>query len=162
MAKEKDVTVQKDNGSSPAQRFDQQIERLFDDFFRRRWPSSLGFDWPKLSAAPTETALPRADVIDKEDHILVRAELPGMSKDDIEVSVSDNTITLKGSIRKEEEKDEGEYHRREIYSQVVSRTISLPSEVDADGAKATLKDGMLEVYLPKAARAKRKRVDVQS
>jgi len=161
MSKDKEVAVRKVSETVP-QRLDQQIERLFDDFFRRRWPRSFSFDWPNLSGAITEPALPRIDVIDKESHLLVRAELPGMTKDDIEVSVSDNTVTLKGSIRKEEEKEEGEYHRREIYSQFVSRTVALPSEVDANGASAQLKDGMLEVTIPKVARAQRKRVEVKS
>lgn len=163
MAKEKDkeVAVQKSSESLP-QRFDQQIERLFDDFFRRRWPRPFGFEWPSSASLPAEPALPRVDVVDKEDHVLVRAELPGMSKEDIDVSVTDNTITIKGSVRKEEQKEEGEYHRREIYSSTVSRTVSLPSEVDAEGATAQLKDGMLEVTLRKSARAKRTRVEVQS
>jgi len=161
MAKDKEVAVQKASESLP-QRFDQQFERVFDDFFRRRWPRPFGFDWPSSAGTTTETMLPRIDVIDKEDHLVVRAELPGMTKDDIELSVSDNAITVKGSIRKEEEKDEGEYHRREIYSQTVARTVALPSEVDAEGASARMKDGMLEVTLPKVARAKRKRVDIQS
>lgn len=160
MAKEKEVSVQKSQESTP-QRFDQQVERLFDDFFRRRWPSPFGFDWPKFGAA-AELPMPRVDVVDKSDHLLVRVELPGMTKDDIEVSVSDNSITLKGSMRKEEDKEEGEYHRREIFSQVVARTVALPSEVDAEGARAQLKDGLLEVTIPKVARAKRKRVEVQS
>jgi HSP20 family protein len=162
MAKQKDVSVQKDPATTPSQRFDQQLERLFDDLFRRRWPGAFGSDWPKLSLPSAEMVLPRVDVVDKNDHLLVRAELPGMSKDDIEVSVSASTITVKGSVRTEAEQDEDEYHRREIFSQVVSRTVSLPSEVDADGATATLKDGMLEVSLPKVARARRKRIDVQS
>jgi len=162
MAKDKDIAVQKAPESSAPQRFDQQIERVFDDFFRRRWPRPFGFDWPASATAAAETAVPKVDVIDKEDHLLVRAELPGMTKDDIEVSVSDNAITLKGSLRKDAETTEGEYHRREIYSSFVSRTVALPSEVDADGATAQLKDGMLEVKLPKVARAKRKRVEVQA
>jgi HSP20 family protein len=106
--------------------------------------------------------MPRVDVLDKEDHLVVRAELPGMTKDDIDVSVTDDSITIKGSLRKEQETDEGEYHRREIHSSTISRTVALPGEVDADGATAQLKDGMLEVKLPKSARATRKRVDVQS
>jgi HSP20 family protein len=161
MAKDKEVSVQKTSEASPA-RFDQQIERMFDDFFRRRWPRPFSFDWPSFANAPAEPAVPRVDVIDKEDHLLVRAELPGMTKDDIDVSVTDDSITIKGSVRKEESKDEGDYHRREIYSSTVSRTVALPGEVDAEGATAQLKDGMLEVKLPKSARAKRKRVDVQS
>jgi HSP20 family protein len=161
MAKDKEVAVKKASESLP-QRFDQQIERMFDDFFRRRWPRPFGLDWPGTADAPAEPALPRVDVVDKEDHLLVRAELPGMTKDDIDVSVTDDSITIKGSVRKEAATDEGDYHRREIYSSTVARTVALPNEVDPDGATAQLKDGMLEVRLPKSARAQRKRLDVQS
>lgn len=161
MAKDKEISVQKTSESLP-QRFDQQIERMFDDFFRRRRPRPFGFDWPSFANAPAEPLMPRVDVLDKEDHLVVRAELPGMTKDDIDVSVTDDSITIKGSLRKEQETDEGEYHRREIHSSTISRTVALPGEVDADGATAQLKDGMLEVKLPKSARATRKRVDVQS
>jgi HSP20 family protein len=160
MAKDKEVSVKK-AGESVPQRFDQQIEGLFDDFFQRRWPRPFGLDWPSFGAR-LETQVPRVDVVDKEDHVLVRAELPGMTKDDIEVSVSDSTLTVKGSVHKEEEQDEGEYHRREIVSQVVSRTITLPCEVDGEGAKARLSEGMLEVTIPKAPRSKRTKIEIGS
>lgn len=158
MAKDKDVPVKQSAETSP-QRFDQQIERLFEDFFNRRWLRPFS-DWPGLERL--DTKLPRIDVVDRENELVVRAELPGMSKDDIDVSVSDDTITLKGSSRKEEEKDEDNYHRREIVSSFISRTLPLPCEVDGERAKAQLKDGMLEVTLPKVEKAKRKRIQVES
>ena len=157
--KKQEVQVQRAPESIP-QRFDQQVERLFDDFFRRRWPRPFSFEWPSF-ASTSENALPRTDVIDKEDHLLVRAELPGMTRDDIEVSVTANAVMLKGSTQREEKSSEGEYHRREIYSSSIQRTIPLPTEVDADGATATLKDGMLEVKVPKSSRAARRRIEVK-
>jgi HSP20 family protein len=159
MAKDKQVPV-KQAGEVPPQRFDQQVERLFEDFFNHRWlrPFS-GFG---SGETPLGSRTPRVDVVDRDNDLLVRAEMPGMAKDDIDVSVSDNTITLKGSVRKEQEEDEGDYHRREIFSSYVSRTVSLPCAVDGDRAKARLKDGMLEVTLPKAETARRKRIDVES
>jgi len=158
--RKQDIPVQRGPDAMP-QRFDQQVERLFDDFFRRRWPRPFSFEWPSF-AGTAENAMPRIDVIDKEDHLLVRAELPGMTKDEIEVSVTANAVMLKGATRREEKSGEGEYHRREIYSASVARTIALPTEVDADGATATLKDGMLEVSVPKSSRAARRRIEVTS
>ena len=158
--RKQDVPVQRASEPVP-QRFDQQVERLFDDFFRRRWPRSFSFEWPSFAGTAENTA-PRIDVIDKEDHLLVRAELPGMTKDDIEVSVTANAVMLKGSTRREEKSAEGEYHRREIFSSSIARTIALPTEVDADRATATLKDGMLEVNVPKSSRAARRRIEVTS
>lgn len=159
MAKDKEVAV-KQSGDAAPQRFDQQVERLFEDFFNRRWLRPFS-DW-SLADTRLDSQAPKVDVMDREDEVVVRAEMPGMTKDDIDVSVSDNTVTLKGAMRKEEEKEEGDYYRREIISSYVSRTVPLPCEVDGEQAKARLKDGMLEITLPKAAKAKRKRIDVES
>jgi HSP20 family protein len=157
MAKEKEVAVRQANDAAP-QRFDQQFERLFEDFFNRRWlrpfSGALGGEF--------ESRAPRVDVVDRDDDLLVRAEMPGMSRDDIDVSVTDNAVTVKGSMRKEREDAEGDYHRREIVSSFVSRTVPLPCNVEAGQAKARLKDGMLEVTLPKAEQSKRRRIDVES
>ncbi|MFU8813980.1 MAG: Hsp20/alpha crystallin family protein [Pseudomonadales bacterium] len=159
MAKDKDVAVRQSGEGSP-QRLDQQVERVFEDFFNRRWLRPW-MDW-SLAESPLSTRAPRVDVMDRDSEVVVRAEMPGMSKDDIDISVSDNTVTLKGSTRKEEEKDEGDYHRREIVSSYVSRTVPLPCDVNGDQAKARLKEGMLEITLPKAEKAKRKRIEVES
>jgi HSP20 family protein len=160
MAKEKSVPV-KSSTRAPARRFDDQLEALFSDFFSRRWPRPFSADWPRFESSFAE-ALPPVDVVDRDNEVLVRAEIPGIAREDLEVSVSDDTLTIKGQSRREEEKDNGDYHRREIVSRSVSRTVSLPGPVDGDSAKAQLKDGVLEITLPKAERAKRKRIDVES
>lgn len=156
MAKDKRPPA-KQSAATP-QRLDQQIERLFEDFFNRRWPAPGR--WPRWDEV--ESTTPRVDVVDRENDVLVRAELPGMSKEDVDVSISGDAITIKGSTRKEEEHEDGDYHRREIVSSTVSRTVALPGEVDGDQAKAQLKDGMLEVIIPKVEKAKRKRIQVGS
>jgi HSP20 family protein len=156
MAKDKEVAVKRSRDVAP-QRLDQQIERLFEDFLGRRWLRPFGGAGPEF-----DTNAPRVDIVDRDSDVLVRAEMPGMAKDDIEVSVSDSSITVKGSMRKEEEQEEGDYHRREIVSSFVSRTLPLPCDVDGERAKARLKDGMLEITLPKSEKAKRKRIDVES
>ena len=108
------------------------------------------------------TKAPKIDVIDRESELVVRAELPGFNKDDLDVNVTRNTVTVKGSSRKEEEKEEGQYHHREIVSRTVSRTVPLPCDVDSASAKAKLKDGMLEVTVAKAKGAENKRIDIES
>jgi HSP20 family protein len=100
------------------------------------------------------------DVVDGADAFTVRAELPGVAAKDVEVSVSDNTITIKGPCSHEETRQEGDYWQREIHEGASTRTLSLPSHVDADRASAKLKDGLLEVTLPKAEQAKRQRIAV--
>jgi len=157
--KAKEVPVKKE-ASTPA-RFDQQIEHLFEDFFNRRWLRPFSPEWPALSGK-LETKAPKVDIVDRDAEVFVKAELPGFGKDEIEINVTGNSITVKGSARKEEETDKDNYHQREIVSSYVSRTVPLPCEVDGDNAKATLKDGMLEVTIPKAKGAQSKRVEIQS
>lgn len=157
MAKDKEVTTPQPRQTAPA-RLEDQMERLFEDFFGRRWLRP--WQWPRGEGI--EARMPPVDVVDRENEVLVRAELPGMAKEDIEVSVSGNTITVKGSTRKEEKKEDGDFHRREIVSSSVSRTVTLPSEVEGDKARAQLKDGILEITLPKQEKAQRKRIQVES
>ena len=159
MGKEKEVPVLRSAESFP-QRFEHQFERVFEDFLRRRWPRALSFDWPQLPGLSRENGAPRMDVVDGADAFTVRAELPGVAAKDIEVSVSDNTITLKGTCSHEETRQEGDYWQREIHEGASTRTLSLPGHVDADRASAKLKDGLLEVTLPKAEQAKRQRIAV--
>jgi HSP20 family protein len=159
MGKEKEVPVLRSAESFP-QRFEHEFERVLDDFFRRRWPRALSFDWPQLPGLSRENGAPRMDVVDGADAFTVRAELPGVAAKDVEVSVSDNTITIKGTCSHEETRQEGDYWQREIHEGASTRTLSLPSHVDADRASAKLKDGLLEVTLPKAEQAKRQRIAV--
>lgn len=156
MARNKDVAA-----SESAYPTETQLERLFDDFFSRRWLRPWSRDWAGFESR-LETTMPRVDVVDRAHDVLVRAEMPGMIREDIEVTVGDDSITLRGKSRREETKEEGDYHRHEIVSSALSRTVPLPCEVDGDRARAQLKDGVLEVTLPKAERAKRRRVQVES
>ena len=152
--------TEESKGLATARR-ERDIERLFEDFFDKRWLRPWSRDWPGFDSI-LEKKGPKVDVIDRENEIFVRAELPGMSKEDIEVSVSDDSLSIKGSSRKEEESEEGDYHRREISTSYVARTVPLPARVRGDDAKAMLRDGMLEVTIPKAEDSKRRRIEVES
>ena len=138
----------------------QDMDRIFESAFPRgllgfgRWPLS---DW----TARLETKLPAVDVIDRPDHILVRAEVPGVKKEDLDVSVSDNLVTIRASTKYEEEKEEGEYYRCEMSHGEFSRSVSLPAAVDSAEARASFKDGILELTLPKTAPSKRRAVKVE-
>ncbi len=105
--------------------------------------------------------MPKVDVIDRDDEVFVKAELPGIDKKDVEVTMSGNMITIKGSSRKEEKEEKGEYYRCEITQGVFSRSLSLPSEVNIDKSEAKFKDGVLELSLPKIERAKRRSIKVE-
>ena len=128
-----------------------EFDRLFDDFFGRRWMRPFG----ELAAFE-----PNVDIIDRDDEVLVRAELPGFKKDDVEVSVSGNTLTLTGQRSMEEKEEKGTYYRAEIVRGSFMRTIALPAEVDDASARASMKDGLLELTLPKLESSKRRTIAI--
>jgi len=133
------------------------IEREFERFFNHRWPRL--FDWAE-SFNVDGMKSPNVDVLDRESDVCVRAELPGYAKKDIEVSVSDGSVTIKASTESEEKEEKGDFFRQEISRGYVSRTVSLPAEVDGEKATARLNDGVLEVVIPKVAKAKRQKVEI--
>jgi HSP20 family protein len=120
---------------------------------------------PSWRTAPAERlfwggGLPQVDIVDREADLLVRAAVPGFTKDDIEVTSTNDAVTIRGSSRTEE-KEEGEYYRREIRCEDFLRTIHLPTLVDDTKARATFRDGVLEIVLPKVERAKRHTLKIE-
>jgi HSP20 family protein len=104
---------------------------------------------------------PALDVYEDKDNIFVKAELPGMKKESIDISLHDGSLSISGE-RKSEEKSEGtEVYRSERFVGRFQRTIALPTAVAGDKVKAQYKDGILTVTLPKAEEAKPKQIDVQ-
>ncbi len=143
---------------TPFEEMEQMMERMFESFFPRGFLRPLRAELPSLP----EVRVPRVDIIDQENEVVVRAEMPGVSKEDVEVTVSDNVLTIRGKTKKEEEEEKkGEYYRKEISYGEFVRNIALPVEVEGDKAKAKLKEGVLEVVLPKAESAKRKAIPVE-
>ena len=141
----------------------EQMERRFEDFFSRGWLRPFGWERPSFRelGAPFEGRFPREDVVDRDDEIVVRAELPGVEKKDLDVSVTENTVTIKGSSRREEKEVKGNYYRSEISTGTFSRTVALPADVDGAKGKAAFKDGVLELVMPKVEKSKRRTIRVQ-
>jgi HSP20 family protein len=141
----------------------EEMDRMFDRLFESRWmrPMPGGWPWAPEREGMLEYRAPRLDVIDRDDAVVVRAELPGVEKKDVEVSVTENTLTVRGKTERETQEEKGEYHRSEIVKGEFLRTITLPADVDGEKAKASLKDGVLELTLPKREVAKRRTVPVE-
>jgi HSP20 family protein len=137
----------------------QEMERMVDAFRRRDWFRPMAFEWPRWPELP-EMRFPSVNVVNRDKDIQVKAEIPGMEKDDLSVTVTDRTLTIKGESRHEEETKEGEHHRREIRAGSFSRTLTLPEDVDGRKATASYKDGVLELTLPKLRRSKKHDVKV--
>ena len=133
-----------------------ELERTFEDVFERP------FMMPSFYFRPDGERgwMPAIDIYEKEDKYIVKAELPGMKEEDIDVSVVGDTLTIKGERKTEEEVKDEDYYRCERAYGSFMRSISLPSEVEADKIEAKYEDGVLEVSLPKAAEVKPKRVTV--
>jgi HSP20 family protein len=106
---------------------------------------------PWVAAMPTS---PKLDVIDRDSSVLVRAEVPGVNKGKLEVEASDTSLTIKGEVKQEQTSGDERYRIAEISHGAFERTVSLPSEVDSTKAKATFRDGVVEVMLPKVDRSR--------
>lgn len=137
----------------------EEMEHMFEEFFPRRWPRLMRWEWPSLPELP-ELRLPRTDLIDREDEVLVRAELPGVDKKDVDVTVTEDTVTIKAETKREEKEEKGDYYRREISQASFARTLALPADVDGTRAKASFKDGVLELAIPKQKKSKRHTITV--
>ncbi len=131
------------------------MERVFDQIFepkgRRRW-------WP--SAAEKGVIVPSVDMYDRQNEIVLKAELPGVEKDGIDLTITKDTLILKGEMKKDEEVSEENYYSRERAFGTFARTIALPADVDSEKARATFKNGVLEIVLPKREEAKPKEIKV--
>ncbi len=145
---------------SPFEEMEHMMDRMFEGFFPRPW---LRWERPRWAELPAlfEGKWPHVDVIDREDEVVVRAELPGVDKNDLDVSMGDNTVTIKAATKREEKEEKGDYYRCEISHGAYARTVTLPAEVDADKAKAKFKDGLLELTLPKLEKSKRHTITVE-
>lgn len=139
----------------------EEMDRLFENFLPRGWLRPFRWEWPGWPERMQMSRMPRVDVIDREDDILVRAEIPGVKKEDLDVSLTDDTVTIRGTSRREEEEEKGQYHRRELEYGEFSRTVTLPAAVDTGKCKATFKEGILEMTLPKAEGAKRRTIRIE-
>jgi HSP20 family protein len=139
-------------------RVSEEMDRWFDQFTRGAGLSRPSFGWRGLvgSQAGEGTWLPRIEAMQKGDTFVVRADLPGLKKDDVEVELTDEAITIRGERREEYEEERGGYWRSEREYGQFHRSIPLPEGVIAESAQATFRDGVLEITM-KAAPAEANR-----
>jgi HSP20 family protein len=128
------------------------MNRLFDNFFTG-WPE------PRRGLLEGEWA-PSVDVAETDTEITVTAELPGVKQEEVDVTITDDILTLKGEKKEEKEVKEKNYHRIERTYGSFQRSINLPTGVQADKAKAAYKDGILTITVPKVEEAKPKQIKI--
>jgi len=144
-------TIVRYNPFREAMSLSRQMDRLMEGAMRGSdvWDGSM--DW----------ALP-LDVIENDNEYVVKASLPGIKADDIEVTYHNQTLTVKGEMKQEEDISEEKYHLLERRYGVFSRSITLPSGVDGDTIKADFENGVLTLSLPKKEELKARRISIQS
>lgn len=103
---------------------------------------------------------PSIDIFENKDHIVLEAELPGMNREDFDLSIENNVITLRGERRFEKKNDSDNYHRVERAYGSFTRSFTLPQTVDAEGAQAEYRNGVLRVTLPKREEVKARRIEI--
>ncbi|MEA3431403.1 MAG: Hsp20/alpha crystallin family protein [candidate division WOR-3 bacterium] len=133
--------------------FDRFVDRFFSDFFPARWQAE--------ERLPEVEWVPAVDLVEKKEYFLLRTEIPGIKKEDLDISVTDDSITIKGEVKKEKEEKGETYYLAERCCGSFGRCVKLPQEIDPSKVEATLKNGILELKLPKKEVRKAKVVEVK-
>jgi HSP20 family protein len=134
------------------ERMRREMDRLWDSFFEgglRRRTEEAG-EW-----------LPSLDITETKNEVIVKAEVPGLDPKDIDISLSDGVLTIKGEKKQEKEEKEADYHLIERSYGAFTRLVKLPKEVQSDKISASYKNGILKVTLPKSEEAKKKEVKIK-
>lgn len=130
------------------------MDRLFEEFTkparrRRIWPKSEGL------------VIPNIDLYDRKNDIVIQVELPGVRREDIDITITKDTLLLKGEVQRAEEVKEEDYFISERTYGSFSRTITLPFEVEGEKAQAAMNNGLLEIVLPKKEEAKPREIKIE-
>jgi HSP20 family protein len=134
-----------------------EVDHLFEDF-TRGWPRAFfGRTLPATSGA----YLPAVDLRETDAAYTLTADLPGISKDDLKVNITERAVTIEGERKEEQEKSDKGYHLKESACGTFRRSVALADEVVAEEAQATLKNGVLTLTLPKAKRTRRKEIEIK-
>ena len=128
-----------------------EMDKLWGRFFE---------DWPGAKHFPGEWA-PSLDVSETKQNLVVKGEVPGMDPKDIEISYADGVLTIKGEKKQEQEEKDENYHVVERRYGSFSRSIRLPHEIQSDKIKASYKNGVLKISLPKSEEAKKKEIKIK-
>lgn len=129
----------------------EEMERWFEEALRRPFFAPA---WvPRFKLSEFGASYPTVDIFEDGAHVVVKAELPGMNKDDIDVSIKDDVITISGEKKTEEKVEKKDYYRLERSFGSFTRSLHLPAETQTEKATASFKDGILEVRIPKTETA---------
>ena len=142
----------------PFDEFRREMDQLFDGFLSE-WPGRTSLLDRRLGSF-----VPQVDLAETDKEVRITAELPGLDEKEVEVTLTQGVLTIKGEKREEHQENKGDIHRSECRYGMFERSVQLPADIDADKAKASFKNGVLKVTLPKTAEAQsnRRRIPVES
>ena len=137
----------------------EEMERWFEESFRRPFFAPSWMPRLKFPEMAGEASL-AVDIFEDGNSVVVKAEVPGMKKEDIEVNLAQDIITISGHKKEEEKIERKDFYRLERSFGSFTRKLRLPADIQADKAKATFKDGILEVRIPKSATAAARKINI--
>jgi HSP20 family protein len=151
------------NVISPFDLLQDRIDRMFDDFSTGfRMPSAFGSSMPSMFGGDSDFAVtPSLDMHESDNQVMLTAELPGVDEKDIDISVSDDMLTISGEKKHEFERKEGDRYRSERSYGKFARSVSLPFKIDADKVEAKFDRGVLKLTIPKPAEAQQQMKKIQ-
>ncbi len=135
----------------PLQDLKREMDRIWQEFFGKTY---LTEKWEGIEWAPA------VDVSETDDAVIVKVDLPGVNPEDMEISLTDNVLVIKGEKKKEEEEKKENFYRMERFYGSFMRAIHLPCEINEEKIQATYKNGVLKIVLPKKPEEKKKVIKV--
>lgn len=139
------------------------LEHKIENMFSHLWHNPFSHDDEPGSNFPAISlqGLPKIDLIDRDKEIVVRAELPGIDKKDIDITISNNRLTIKAKTCHEEKEENGDYLRHETTKSEFYRALTLPANVEDDNIKTKFRNGLLELIIPKSKDSHRKKINIE-
>ncbi|MFQ5427553.1 MAG: Hsp20/alpha crystallin family protein [Thermodesulfobacteriota bacterium] len=152
------MAIDKWNPFKEIDRMSKDMDRLWDQVF----PTSRRFlkELPVKALIERDTTPPAIDILERPEAVLIRAEMPGVDKDDIDISLQDNSLIISGKIEEDKEEKKEDFYYSERSYRSYSRCVDLPCKVNSEKIKAKLRNGILTVTLPRAEEVKAKKITV--
>lgn len=141
----------------------QDLEHKVENMFQRLWKNPFNHESPpNLFSQYSSMDFPKMDIVDREKEVLVKVELPGIEKKDLNISIANNRLVIKAKTCHEEKKEKGDYFKQEISKNEVYRAVSLPAGInDESNVKTSFKNGVLELAIPKEKKSHRKKIEIE-
>ena len=138
------------------------LEHKIENMFNHLWHNPFHHEKEgRVSFPESFNDIPKMDVIDRDKEIIVKAELPGIEKEDIDISITHDRLLIKAQTRHEDKEESGDFVKQEIRCSEIYRSVQLPGEVDDSKVKTSFKNGLLKLTLPKQEGSHRRRIKVE-